>query len=33
MLDIFYLSLKRQEEINKRQIFFLLYTNLKRGFS
>ena len=32
--DIFYLSLRRQEEKNKYQIFFpLLYTKLKGGFS
>jgi len=32
--DIFYLSLKQQEETNyKCQIFFLLHTKLKEGFS
>ena len=34
MSDIFYLSLKQQEETNyKCQIFFLLHTKLKGGFS
>ena len=34
MSDIFYLSLKQQEETNyKYQIFSLLYTKLKAGFS